>query len=238
MQNIICRSDVLTNMQIEQTLDRIHSKVTKNVLLQLFTAFTRVLMAFSFIPPSIPKILHQPFSILPVSHPVGHYFDALYQTGFYYQFIGWSQIFAAVLLLIPRTSHLGALMFFPIILNITVLTNSVGFTGTWLITIFMSLAAFYLVCWDYDRWKSILFFERPNRSNLFKYELLCLPLVTAVGGVTAYVLLAYFLLNTIDRITFVFLAILGGIGFVFGLLIALHHKFMRVGNLEISDEKL
>jgi hypothetical protein len=225
-------------MRFEKTLDRIHSKVTKNALLQLFTSFTRVLLAVGFIPPSIPKIMYRPFTTLPVSDPVGHYFNALFQTGFYYQFIGWSQIFAAVLLLIPRTSHLGALMFFPIIINITVLTNSVGFTGTWLITTFMSLAALYLVCWDYDRWKSILFFERPERSTVLGYEIVWLPLLAAFGGVAHYITLAYFLFETIDRIDFVILAMLAGGGLGLGLLIALHHRFMRVGNLEISDEKL
>ena len=140
-------------MNLERTLDRMHAAVVSSSRMQIFTSFTRVLLAVGFIPPSIPKILYQPFTILPDTNPVGHYFNALYQTGFYYQFIGWSQIIAAVLLLIPRTSHIGALMFLPIVINIAVLTNSVGFKGTWLITIMMSLAALFLVCWEYPRWK-------------------------------------------------------------------------------------
>ena len=47
-----------------------------------------------------------------------HYFIALYNTGFYYEFIGWAQMIAAILLLIPRTSHIGALLFLPIVVNI------------------------------------------------------------------------------------------------------------------------
>ena len=183
-------------MKIEQTLDKIHASVIQNRLLQIFTAFTRVLLAIGFIPPSIKKIMNEPFTILPDSHPVGHYFNALYQTGFYYQFIGWAQLIAAILLLFPRTAHLGALMFFPIILNIAVLTSSVGFQGTWIITILMSLAAFYLVCWDFDRLKPILFLHREKKATIFKNELIWLPLLFAVGGVSAYVFLAYFLLQT------------------------------------------
>lgn len=225
-------------MKIEQTLDKIHQTLTQNRLLQIFTAFVRVLLAIGFIPPSIPKIMGQPFTSLPDSNPVGHYFNALLQTGYYYRFIGLSQITAAILLIIPRTSHIGALLFFPIILNIAVLTNSVGFKGTWLITILMFIASLYLVCWDFDRWKTVLFFKRPAGSALFKYELIWLPLLSAFGIVAAYIFLAYFLLQTVSQISFSFIMILAGGGFLFGLMVAVHHKFMRIGNLEIPFEKL
>lgn len=219
-------------MRIEKALDKIHVSVVQNRLLQIFTSFTRSLLAIGFIPPSIKKITGEPFTSLPDTTPVGHYFNALYQTGFYYQFIGWAQLIAAILLLFPCTAHLGALMFFPIILNIAVLTTSVGFQGTWLITIFMSLAALYLVCWDFDRLKPILFLQREKRAAIFKYELILLPILFAVGGVSAYIFLAYFLLQTISNITVISLSIIGGLGFGFGLIIALHHKFMRVGDLK------
>jgi hypothetical protein len=42
------------------------------------------------------------------------------RTGFYYTFIGVSQLTAALLSLIPRTTLLGAIIYFPIILNICV----------------------------------------------------------------------------------------------------------------------
>jgi hypothetical protein len=75
-------------MKLENILDGIHVSITRRWWLQLFTVFTRILLAVGFIPPSIKKILHQPFTILPDSNPVGHYFNALYQTGFYYEFLG------------------------------------------------------------------------------------------------------------------------------------------------------
>ena len=52
------------------------------------------------------------FTGLPSNHPLGHYFDALHRTGFYYTFIGVSQLTAALLLLIPRTELLGAISLF------------------------------------------------------------------------------------------------------------------------------
>jgi uncharacterized membrane protein YphA (DoxX/SURF4 family) len=148
-------------MKLENILDALHVSVTRRRWTQLFTAFVRCLLALAFIPPSITKIMHRPFTILPDTNPVGAYFNALYNTGFYYEFIGWSQIIAAILLLIPRTSHIGALMFLPIIVNIAVLTTSVGFVGTWILTILMSLAGLWLFCWEYDRLKPI-FLEREK----------------------------------------------------------------------------
>src|SRR6478672_4643093 len=164
-------------MNLENALDKIHASVIQNTWLQLFTVFTRVILAVGFIPPSIKKILHKPFTVLPDSNPVGHYFNALYQTGFYYEFIGWSQIIAAVLLLLPRTAHIGTLMFLPIIVNIAALSCSVGFKGTWLLTIFMNLAAVWLTAWEYDRLKPILFYTRSVRTRRFRLETLLSPVV-------------------------------------------------------------
>ena len=74
---------------------------------------------------------------------------------------------------------------FPIILNIAILTNAVGFAGTWLVTIFMTLAATYLVFWDYDRLKPILFDKRAGKTTFLKYELVWLPSLFAFGGIFA-----------------------------------------------------
>lgn len=206
--------------------------------MQLFAAFTRCLLAVGFIPPSIPKILHKPFTVLPDSNPVGHYFNALMGTGFYYEFIGWSQIVAAILLIFPRTSHIGALMFLPIIVNIAVLTNSVGFVGTWLLTIFMALAGTFLVAWEYDRLKPIVFYSRKEKPRRFKLQFFTIPVFFAAGGVVMA-----FLWWTIGLGNFPNYLNIGfgltGLGFAFGVVVALHYRFMPVGQLtdRNSDEK-
>jgi hypothetical protein len=61
----------------------------------------------------------------------------------------------ALLLLVPRTALLGAILYFPIILNICVLAYSVRFEGT-RITTLMLLANVFLLVWDYDRLKHVL----------------------------------------------------------------------------------
>jgi hypothetical protein len=88
---------------------------------------------------------------------VGFFFEAFYRTGIWYRFVGVCQILAALMLLLPGTAALGAMLYLVIIVNIFLITVGVGFTGTPFITGPMVLAALYLVCWDYPRWKGLLF---------------------------------------------------------------------------------
>lgn len=217
-------------MYIETKLDALHAAVTRNGWLQLFTAFTRCLVALAFIPPSIPKILHRPFTVLPDSNPVGHYFNALYATGFYYEFIGWSQLTAAILLLIPRTSHIGALLFLPIIVNIAVLTTSVGFVGTWVITILMALAGAWIVAWEYDRLKPIIFADRNAHAGSLGYRTLGIPIFFCAGGVVMAWLWSMIRLGNFASYWRV-AGVLALVGFGFGTVMAIHHRFMPVGSL-------
>ena len=126
-----------------------------------FAIFCRIALAASFIPTGYVKIMGERFTGLPPNNPLGHYFDALHLTGYYYTFIGIVQIITAVLLLIPRTALLGALVYFPIIVNICVLTYATRFDGTRLVTM-MVLASLFLLIWDYDRLKYILPFKQPK----------------------------------------------------------------------------
>ena len=126
-----------------------------------FAVFCRIALAISFIPTGIVKILGQRFAEgLPHNNPLGHYFDALLLTGYYYNFLGYVQVLTAILLLIPRTSLLGALMYFPIITNICVLTYSTRFDGTRANTMAM-LACLFLLVWNFDRLRHILPFKQP-----------------------------------------------------------------------------
>jgi uncharacterized membrane protein YphA (DoxX/SURF4 family) len=120
-----------------------------------------VALALGFIPSGIVKVTGERFTALPSNHPLGHYFDALHLTGFYYTFIGVGQLTAALLLLIPKTTFLGAILYFPIIVNICVLTYATRFEGTRIATL-MLLANLYLLCWDYARLKYLLPFESSN----------------------------------------------------------------------------
>src|SRR6476620_6311248 len=141
-------------------IEEIYYEAKSDKWLKGFTVFCRIAMAASFLPTGCVKIMGERFAAgLSSNNPLGHYFDALYLTGYYYTFIGVTQIIIAILLLIPRTSLLGALMYFPIIINICVLTYATRFDGTRLVTM-MVLASLFLSIWDYDRLKHILPFKQ------------------------------------------------------------------------------
>lgn len=143
-------------MRLESALDRLHARTVRNPWLRLFSAMVRGLLAAGFIQPGMTKVLGYRFTGLPTTHPVGYFFDAFFQAEEFYFFVGAAQVLAGVLLLFRRTTTLGVVLYFPIILNIFVINVAVGFSGTYWITGMMLLACTYLLCWDYDRWKLLL----------------------------------------------------------------------------------
>lgn len=153
-------------MSISSTLDRLHSRAKQNSWLWLFSIFCRLALAAGFIPSGMVKILGERFaSGLSANHPMGHYLEALHHTGYYYTSIGVVQIAAALMLLIPRTVTLGAFLYFPVILNICILTYAVRFDGSLFTAPLMVLANLYLLGWHYEKWKYILPFNRLANAD-------------------------------------------------------------------------
>lgn len=128
-----------------------------------FTWLTRVLLWLAFLPSGLTKVLGWAFTSLPRTDPVGAFFGALRDTGFYYQFIGGAQLLAGLLILFPRTAAVGAILYLCLIVNIFVITVSIDFgSGTPTITGLMLLACLYLMAWEYPRWKGLL--QTPRRA--------------------------------------------------------------------------
>ena len=151
-----------------------------------------MILAVGFIPSGIVKIMGERFTALPNNHPLGHYLEALHHTGYYYPFIGVTQVIAAILLLIPRTALLGAIVYFPIILNICILAYASRFEGT-RITTLMVMANLFLLAWDYDRLKHILPIKQPDdetakknstTDNRFPLAFFGLVIVTVAAVIT------------------------------------------------------
>ncbi len=143
---------------MEQLLDRLHARARSSLLLRYFAATNRILLAVGFVPPALVKIRGERFTTsVDLNDPIGFFFESMYRTGAWWQFIGWAQAIAGVLLLLPATSTLGAVLFFPIILNIFVITVSLGFGGTPVVTGGMLLANLFLLCWDWHRLKPLFF---------------------------------------------------------------------------------
>lgn len=147
-------------MNVESALDRYWAAARGNRWLGRFAWFNRVALFLAFLPSGTTKLLGHRFTQLGLDSPVGFFFEAMYRTGGYWRFIGLAQLVAGLLLLIPRTQALGALLYFPIALNVFLITISIGFQGTPFITGGMLLASTYLVCWHYDAWRAVIF---PSR---------------------------------------------------------------------------
>src|ERR1700748_2059958 len=143
-------------------IEEIYYEAKSDKWFKRFVIFCRIALAVAFMISGYVKVIGERFAAgLPHNNPLGHYFDALQLTGYYYTFIGVIQIITAILLLIPRTSLLGALIYFPIIVNVCVLTYATRFDGTRGVTM-MLLASLFLLIWDYDRLKHILPFKQPK----------------------------------------------------------------------------
>lgn len=148
-------------------ITELHSIIHSKKLFITFTWITRILLAVAFIPSGLKKVLGLRFTQMGIESQIGLFFEALYRAGFYWNFLGIVQVTAATLLLIPRTSLLGAILYLPIVVNILVIVIAMNFIGTPYIVFLMLLGNIYLLCWDYPKTKIIIktIFEKNEGSN-------------------------------------------------------------------------
>jgi uncharacterized membrane protein YphA (DoxX/SURF4 family) len=167
-----------------------------NLWTQLFIIYSRYLIGGAFVYSSIVKIKGLRFtsfdgSNYPINSPF-HFFETMYQSGVYWQFLGWGQLIAGLLLMTQRYSKLGALLFVAIISNIFVITISIpGFSGTPIVTGLMFLATLMLVIWDWDELKILLNLPPEINSskrmeNLKTWEITGLALFLVTVWVKAF----------------------------------------------------
>jgi uncharacterized membrane protein YphA (DoxX/SURF4 family) len=147
-------------------MKKIISKLKQIRVIQFFTISLRYLLGSSFVYASIFKINGIRFTpesgeSAPIDS-LSHFFEAMYRSGLYWHFIGWGQLLAGFLLMSHIFSTLGAVVFFPIMLNIFIITISFKSTGILIITFLMLLANIYLLLWD---WNKLKFIALPNPQN-------------------------------------------------------------------------
>jgi hypothetical protein len=172
---------------VASRLDRLHARVVEIPVLILFAAVVRVLLALAFAPSGWVKLVGHRFTTLPVTTPVGFFFEGFFQASGYYRFVGAMQLLAAVLLLFPATAPLGAAVYLPIIINIFAMTVAVGFGGTSGIAALLLLGNIFLLCWDYDRWRALVMPSRvTTRRHLGMVATWALFIAASAGfvGVT------------------------------------------------------
>jgi len=141
------------------------------VFFKLAVIYLRYLIGFAFMFASLVKIQGDRFTIISVDQPVGYFFEAMYQTGLYWNFLGWGQFIAGTLLMTQRFATIGVMIFLPIMLNVFIITHAIDFgPGTPIITTLMLLATIFLLLWDYKKW---IFLFQPD--HLIKVDLTQTP---------------------------------------------------------------
>jgi hypothetical protein len=146
-------------------------KIKNNVLAQLLIIYTRYLLGGGFVFASIIKIKGLRFTTesgeKEAFGTAFHFFESMYQTGMYWQFLGWGQLIAGFLLMTQRYAKLGAVVNFPIILNVFVITISMDFNYTPVITGMMLFANLVLLVWHWNELRTLidlpLIPDLPNR---------------------------------------------------------------------------
>lgn len=128
----------------------------QKTFLQIFTIYLRYLIGGAFViaafgmgkisgTSNLMNSMDKPIQDL---QPIQQFFRVMTDSGLYWKFIGWTQIFAGFLLMTQRFARLGALIFFGLILNIFIITVAYKFTGTPIVTGLMLMATTYLLVWD------------------------------------------------------------------------------------------
>lgn len=138
--------------------------IKNKIWAQVFIIYTRYLIGATFVFASLIKIKGHRFTRESgAGNPINsawHFFETMYQSGLYWKFIGFGQLIAGLFLMTQKYAKLGAVMFFPIIANIFVITLSYDFNYTPVITGLMLLANLLLLIWDWEELK-ILFNLTP-----------------------------------------------------------------------------
>ena len=140
----------------------IYKKFRTDPFCQWFIIHLRYLLGLGFFPSGLVKLVGERFTQITAEDPIGYFFEALYQSGFYYNSIGLIQVVAGFLLITQRFSSFGAIIYACIITNIWIITISLQFKGTWIITTLMLLATLLLLIWDWEKYKSIFAYNRTS----------------------------------------------------------------------------
>jgi len=147
-------------------LDRLHARVRQSVLAERVVVATRCLFAMAFVPTGLVKAMGERFTEIDTVSPIGAFFEAMFLTGDYWRFLGLAQVVAGALMLLPRTATFAAVAFFPVALNIFVITVALDFRGTPFVTGPMLVGAAALLAWDWHRLRGIVTAVAPAAGSI------------------------------------------------------------------------
>ena len=136
-------------------------------LFRLFYWGLRIGLGLAFVGSGLRKMPGVKFTALPPSDPVGAYFEAMHNTGFYWNFIGYFQILLGVMVMINRFTAVSAMLMFPITINLFLVSVSLHMGGTPVITSLMVLGNLFLLIWHRQNFLPILARPAKNQTRLF-----------------------------------------------------------------------
>lgn len=122
----------------------------------LFYWFLKITLGIGFVLSGLRKMPTVKFTSLPIDNPVGLFFEGMYATGFYWNFIGYYQILVGLLLMTGWWKKLTPVLIFPVTINIFLVSISLYMRGTPLITGLMVLGNLFLILWHLETYLPIL----------------------------------------------------------------------------------
>lgn len=125
-------------------------------LFRFFYWSIKISLGLGFVLSGLRKMPGVKFTSLPMSNPVGLFFESMYTTGFYWNFIGYYQIFTGVLLLVNWWKRLSPVLAMPVTVNILLVSVSLHMKGTPFITAMMVLGNLFLLLWHWESYLPIL----------------------------------------------------------------------------------
>lgn len=139
-------------MLLSRLLDSLRRKRWAN----LMVVNLRILLGFAFLPAGLKKVLGQRFTDVANHGPFHDFLHAFFATGFFYSFVGVTQLVAALLLMTQRFALLGALLALPIFSAILAFCWSTGVVPTAVMVTLMWSGTVGLLIWDSERLRPIV----------------------------------------------------------------------------------
>ena len=147
-------------MKILQLIDSLRHVV----ILQWGYWGLRLAMVLTFVISGVRKMPGILFTTLPDTNPVGAYFKAMHETGFYWHAIGYFQILIGLLVFFNRFVVVSSLLMMPVTVNIFLISISLHMTGTPVITSMMLLGNMVLILWHHENYISLI------RKQIYKIK--------------------------------------------------------------------
>lgn len=121
-----------------------------------FYWFLKITLGIGFVLSGLRKLPSVKFTQIPISEPVGLFFEGMYATGFYWNFIGYYQILVGLLLMTKWFKSLTPVLLLPVSVNIFLVSISLHMKGTPIITGLMLLGNLFLLLWHSTSYQMML----------------------------------------------------------------------------------